>query len=165
MQQGPEKESELVIVYKKTGGIMVYFLQNLRHRQKTSDIDNFLVIQYKYYKIREVGGKIMYQKGQYIIYGIRGVCEVMDIITVDRPDGPKDRLYYVLRPYYQQDSKIVAPVDSEKTITRPLLSKEEALELIDKISDVKEMEGPMINSGRNGIRKHLRPVTAGCGSA
>ena len=82
----------------------------------------------------------MYQKGQYIIYGIRGVCEVMDIIRIDRPDGPKDRLYYVLRPYYQQDSKIVAPVDSEKTITRPLLSKEEALELIDKISDVKEME-------------------------
>ena len=119
---------------------MVYILQNLRQRQKTSDIDTLLVIQYKYYKIREVGGKIMYQKGQYIIYGIRGVCEVMDIITIDRPDGPKDRLYYVLRPYYQQDSKIVTPVDSEKTITRPLLSKEEALELIDKISDVKEME-------------------------
>ena len=86
---------------------MVYILQNLRQRQKTSDIDTLLVIQYKYYKIREVGGKIMYQKGQYIIYGIRGVCEVMDIITIDRPDGPKDRLYYALRPYYQQDSKIV----------------------------------------------------------
>lgn len=42
----------------------------------------------------------MYQKGQYIIYGIRGVCEVMDIIKIDRPDGPKGRLYYVLRPYY-----------------------------------------------------------------
>ena len=56
---------------------MVYILQNLRRRQKTSDIDTLLVIQYKYYKIREVGGKIMYQKGQYIIYGIRGVCEVM----------------------------------------------------------------------------------------
>ena len=46
---------------------MVYILQNLRQRQKTSDIDTLLVIQYKYYKIREVGGKIMYQKGQYII--------------------------------------------------------------------------------------------------
>ena len=40
-------------------------------------------------------------------------------------------------PIINQDSKIVTPVDSEKTITRPLLSKEEALELIDKISDVK----------------------------
>ena len=82
----------------------------------------------------------MYQKGQYIIYGIRGVCEVMDIITADRPGGPKGKLYYVLRPYYQKDSKIVAPVDSEKTITRPLLSRGEALELIDSISGVKEME-------------------------
>lgn len=82
----------------------------------------------------------MYQKGQYIIYGIRGVCEVTDVITIDRPDGPKGRLYYELRPYYQKDSKIVAPVDSEKTITRPLLSREEAMKLINSISEVSEME-------------------------
>lgn len=82
----------------------------------------------------------MYQKGQYIIYGIRGVCEVEDVTTVDRPGGSKDKLYYVLRPYYQKDSKIVAPVDSEKTITRPLLSRAEALALIDEIRDVEEME-------------------------
>lgn len=81
----------------------------------------------------------MFEKGQYIIYGIRGVCEVMDITTVDRPGGPKGKLYYVLRPYYQQDSKIVTPVESEMTVTRPLLSREEALELIDHISEVKEM--------------------------
>ena len=51
---------------------MVYILQKFEAAPKTSDIDTLLVIQYKYYKIREVGGKIMYQKGQYIIYGIRG---------------------------------------------------------------------------------------------
>ena len=82
----------------------------------------------------------MFEKGQYIIYGIRGVCEVMDITTVDRPGGPKGKLYYVLRPYYHQDSKIVTPVDSDKTVIRPLLTREEALALIDRIQDVKEME-------------------------
>ena len=41
---------------------MVYILQNLRQRQKTSDIDTLLVIQYMYYKIREVGGKICIRK-------------------------------------------------------------------------------------------------------
>lgn len=82
----------------------------------------------------------MFEKGQYIIYGIRGVCEVMDIITVDRPGGPQGKLYYVLRPYYQKDSKIVTPVDSEKTITRPLLTKEEATDLIERIGEIPEMK-------------------------
>ena len=82
----------------------------------------------------------MFEKGQYIIYGIRGVCEVMDITTIDRPGGPQGKLYYVLRPYYHQDSKIVTPVDSDKTVIRPLLTREEALELIDRIQDVEEME-------------------------
>lgn len=31
----------------------------------------------------------MYEKGQYIVYGIRGVCQVADIITIDHPSGPK----------------------------------------------------------------------------
>ena len=31
----------------------------------------------------------MYEKGQYIVYGIRGVCQVADIITIDHPVGPK----------------------------------------------------------------------------
>lgn len=82
----------------------------------------------------------MFEKGQYIIYGIRGVCEIMDIITIDRPGGPEGKLYYELRPYYHQDSKIVTPVDSDKTVVRPLLTKEEALALIDRIPGMKEME-------------------------
>lgn len=81
----------------------------------------------------------MYEKGQYIVYGIRGVCEIMDITTADRPDGPKGRLYYVLRPYYHQDCKIVTPVDSDKTVVRPLLTREEAMSLIDSIQNVEEM--------------------------
>ena len=43
----------------------------------------------------------MYEKGQYIVYGIRGVCQVADIITIDHPVGPKGRLYYELHPYNQ----------------------------------------------------------------
>ena len=84
----------------------------------------------------------MYEKGQFIIYGVRGVCEVVDITTLDRPGGSEGKLYYVLRPYAQKASKIVTPVDSEKTVTRPLLSREEALELIDGIQEVPELEVP-----------------------
>ncbi len=81
----------------------------------------------------------MYEKGQYIVYGIRGVCKVADIITIDHPIGPKGRLYYELHPYNQKDGKIVTPVDSEKTITRLLLTKTEAEALISEIPLIKEM--------------------------
>ena len=80
----------------------------------------------------------MYEKGQYIVYGIRGVCQVADIITIDHPIGPKGRLYYELHPYNQKDGKIVTPVDSEKTITRLLLTRPEAEALIQEIPQIKE---------------------------
>ena len=81
----------------------------------------------------------MYEKGQYIVYGIRGVCQVADIITIDHSVGPKGRLYYELRPCNQKDGRIVTPVDSEKTITRLLLTRPEAEALIKEIPRIKEM--------------------------
>ena len=81
----------------------------------------------------------MYEKSQYIVYGIRGVCKVTDIITIDHPVGPKGRLYYELRLCNQKDGRIVTPVDSEKTITRLLLTRPEAEALIKEIPRIKEM--------------------------
>ena len=43
----------------------------------------------------------MYEKGQFIIYGVPGVGEVVDITIVDHPGGPEGKLYYELRPYAQ----------------------------------------------------------------
>ena len=34
----------------------------------------------------------MYEKGQYIVYGIRGVCQVADIITIDHPSAQRASL-------------------------------------------------------------------------
>lgn len=82
----------------------------------------------------------MYEKGQYIIYGIRGVCEVTDIISMERPGEAEKKLYYELHPYYQKDSRIVAPVDSTKTVIRPLLTEREAQALISQIPEIPEME-------------------------
>ena len=81
----------------------------------------------------------MYQKGQYIVYGIRGVCEISDIIIMEPPDSRQRRLYYELHPYYQKGSRIVVPVDSGKTVIRPLVTREEAVRLIDEIPQIREM--------------------------
>ena len=38
----------------------------------------------------------MFEIGEYIVYGTKGVCQVEDISQVDIPGANKDRLYYVL---------------------------------------------------------------------
>lgn len=67
------------------------------------------------------------------MYGGTGVCEVLDITTVDYEGMSKDRLYYVLHPYDHKAGKIFTPVDSHRTSMRGIISKEEANELIDSI--------------------------------
>ena len=40
--------------------------------------------------------KGVFKKGEYIVYGTTGVCQVMDITTMERKDAPQEKLYYVL---------------------------------------------------------------------
>ncbi len=80
----------------------------------------------------------MFEKGEYVVYGSMGVCEIMDVTTMDLDGMPKDRLYYVLHPYYQKEGKIFTPVDGQKTVIRRILSKKEADVLIDDIPNIHE---------------------------
>lgn len=70
------------------------------------------------------------------MYGGTGVCEVLDVATIDYEGMPKDRLYYILHPYDKKSGKIFTPVDNKKTPMRRIISREEANELIDSISDM-----------------------------
>ena len=38
----------------------------------------------------------MFEKGDIVLYGTSGICDITDITTVDIPGVDKDRLYYVL---------------------------------------------------------------------
>ena len=84
----------------------------------------------------------MFQAGQFIFYGSKGVCEVMDITTMHREGIPEDRLYYVLRPVNTQGGKVFTPVDNEKIVMRNLISKQEAEELIVSIPAIALLEVP-----------------------
>lgn len=81
----------------------------------------------------------MFEKGDFIVYGSNGVCEVKDITTINMEGVSKDRLYYILSPRHRKDSKIFTPVDSEKTVMRAVLTKEEADELINGIPEIEEL--------------------------
>lgn len=67
----------------------------------------------------------MYALGDYVVYGIHGVCRVSDLQeqTVDK----KLRTYYVLEPCDQSGSKFMVPVDNPAVLAklRPVLSKGE----------------------------------------
>lgn len=81
----------------------------------------------------------MFEKGDYIVYGSTGICVVEDVTTMDIAGIPKDRLYYVMSPYQQAGKKVFAPVENPKMKLRRVLTREEALDLIDEIPDLEQI--------------------------
>lgn len=76
----------------------------------------------------------MYQKEDKVIYGNVGVCKVLDVSELDFMDDHK--LYYTLQPLYEESRTIYAPVEGHKHTIRPIISKEEAEEFIEKLPDI-----------------------------
>lgn len=91
----------------------------------------------------------MYQSGDMIIYGNTGVCEVLEITTPDY-EKDKSKLYYVLKPRYQ-DGVILTPVDT-KVYMRPILSKEDVDALIEKIPTIEAQ--PYHNKAIRELEEH-----------
>ncbi len=81
----------------------------------------------------------MFEIGELIIYGGNGVCRVEKIGPIDAGMGPKDRMYYTLNPLKNRESRIFTPVDNEKVIMRPTMTREDALKLIDQIQNVETL--------------------------
>lgn len=77
----------------------------------------------------------MYQTGDLILYGGTGVCRVTEIITKKTSRTEPERQYYILEPLYQKGT-ITTPVDNDKVFTRPVISRDEAMELIDQIPNI-----------------------------
>ena len=76
----------------------------------------------------------MYKEGEYIVYGLNGVCLIESITTLDMKDVPKDVEYYSLIPL-GQGGKIYVRVDSSQDNMRPVISKDEAERLIKHIDE------------------------------
>ncbi len=74
-----------------------------------------------------------------IVYGNHGVCKVEDVGTLSISMADKQKQYYTLRPVYQRESVIYAPVDNNKTIMRFVLSKEEVEDLIQDIPNIESV--------------------------
>ena len=80
----------------------------------------------------------MFKKGEYVVYGTSGVCQVQEIGTLDGIVANKDKLYYTLIMEYSQGGKIFTPVENPKVMIRKILSKEEVRALLEQIPEVDE---------------------------
>ncbi len=78
----------------------------------------------------------MFQIGELIIHGTNGVCEVAEITKLSMPGADNDRMYYVLRPYYQKGGKIFSPVDSDKVLMRKVITKDEVEQLLEEMPTI-----------------------------
>ena len=81
----------------------------------------------------------LFGKGEYIVYGTTGVCQVKDITSMSMDERQQEKLYYILEPMGVRGSRIMTPVEGNKSIMRPVLSRDEAYHLIDGIQDVDEL--------------------------
>lgn len=78
----------------------------------------------------------MFEAGSYIIYGTKGVCKVDAIGTISVPGVDKQRLYYTLSPVNDRSGIIYTPVENSKVSMRKVISKEDALALIEEIPSI-----------------------------
>ncbi|GLC82693.1 CarD family transcriptional regulator [Lacrimispora brassicae] len=83
----------------------------------------------------------MYQVGDYIVFGSKGICRVGSVGTLDMAGISKNKIYYTLYPYFKKGGKVYTPVDNDKVIMRPVITKEEALALIDDIKNIDSLWG------------------------
>lgn len=78
----------------------------------------------------------MFQVNDTVIYGNHGVCRITEIGTLSISMADKQKQYYTLRPVYQPSAVIYAPVENPKTLMRPVISKEEAENLIREVPGI-----------------------------
>jgi CarD family transcriptional regulator len=79
---------------------------------------------------------MVFKVNDYVMYGSTGVCRITDIrkekhISINSEETD----YYVLQPVYNDNIVIKIPVNNTKAPMRPILTKEEVLSLIKRISE------------------------------
>ena len=79
-----------------------------------------------------------YQIGDYVLYGVSGACRVTEIGTLSF--GGPDKIYYSLKPVYDERSTIYVPVLKEDEISRKVVSREKAEEIVSTLKGIKPAE-------------------------
>lgn len=82
----------------------------------------------------------MFKVGEYIVYGMNGVCRVEEVGPMKMSGVDSDRLYYTLLPLYTKGSRVFTPVDNQKIVMRAVISKQEAGKLVEEFKQIETIE-------------------------
>ncbi len=78
----------------------------------------------------------MFEAGTYIVCGQHGVCRVEGVGKLQLTEASGDKDYYTLSKVYSRGGVLYVPADSEKIVMRPVISKEEAEDLIGHMREI-----------------------------
>lgn len=98
----------------------------------------------------------MFEKGDYVVYGTKGVCQVEEITELDMKEKAERKMYYVLRPCFQKGSTIFAPVENGKTRMRAVMSRKEADALVEGISGIEVLQESSDKEREKQYREAIR---------
>lgn len=98
----------------------------------------------------------MYQIGDFIVYGIHGLCKIENIGP--SPFDPKEsRLFFTLHPVYAAEaSMIFTPVDNDTVVKRSPMTKEQANALIKVMPTIPALVVEREKDRRDIYRQALR---------
>lgn len=99
-----------------------------------------------------------FQTNDYVFYGAGGVCRIEDVQTAPLDGMPEGREYYVLKSLHESNGVMYIPVDHDGIFLRPLIRREEAEALLDRIAEIKGFDEPNAKRLREcyveSMRKH-----------
>ena len=72
--------------------------------------------------------------GDFVSKPVTGVCEIEDIVSLDLTEKKENKLYYLMHSMEDMQGKIYVPVSN--TASRLCLTKEEAWNLIERITEI-----------------------------
>ncbi len=94
----------------------------------------------------------MFAVGEYIVYGINGICRVEEICASPF-DATDTRTYYLLVPLNNpMSSTIYTPVDNERVPMRRLMTREEIEKFITVMPDIEILTVPVEKQRREIYR-------------
>ena len=97
----------------------------------------------------------MFAKNDYIIYGTTGVCKITGI-EKKKFNTSAEREYYILKPAYDPNSTIYAPVDNNIINIRKIMTVKEVYDLIMAMPDNKTIWIDDINLSKEKYNEILK---------
>lgn len=85
----------------------------------------------------------MFEKGNFVVKANNGICEIIDIVTMNLSGVEEE--YYVLVPIDEKTAKIFVPVDTAENRIRLAMKKEDAWKLI---KEIKAVDGVLVENER-----------------